>query len=90
MTNVLLPFSLAYGTWAGDERLVAGASALWEVYPASSGNEQVRALLAQITGGTALRIRTGRQQQGALHLYRDYCMHRRCYECPIARLGREG
>ncbi len=88
LANVLLPFSLAYGAWAGDERLMGGAAALWEVAPASSGNEPTRALLAQIAGGGALRLRTGRQQQGALHLLRHYCEHRRCFECPIARLGR--
>ena len=48
--NVLVPCALAYGTWTGDERLVAGAAALWEVAPASGGNEQVRALVAQLGG----------------------------------------
>ncbi len=88
VTNVLVPFALAYGTWAGDERLMAGAATLWEVAPASGGNQQVRALVGQLGGDRALRLRTGRQQQGALHLYRHYCTLRRCYECPIARLGR--
>ena len=48
--NVLVPCALAYGTWTGDERLVASAAALWEVAPASGGNEQVRALVAQLGG----------------------------------------
>ena len=82
---MLVPFALAYGTWAGDERLTAGAAALWEVAPASGGNQQVRALVAQLGGDRALRLRTGRH---ALHLSRHYCTVRRCYECPIARLGR--
>jgi hypothetical protein len=90
VVNILLPFALAYGSWAGDERLAGGAAALWEIVPASSGNEPVRALLAQIAGGSAIRPKTGRQQQGALHLFRHYCEHRRCFECPIARLGRSG
>ncbi|MGN6698167.1 MAG: DUF2851 family protein [Thermomicrobiales bacterium] len=87
IVNVVLPFALAYAAWAGDERLGAGAAALWEVVPASAGNEPVRALAAQIAGGATLRLKTGRQQQGALHLFRHYCEHRRCYECPIARLN---
>jgi hypothetical protein len=90
MMNVVLPFALAYAAWAGDERLGAGAAALWEVVPASAGNEPVRALAAQIAGGATLRLKTGRQQQGALHLFRHYCEHRRCYECPIARLNAPG
>lgn len=88
LTSVVLPFALAYAAWVEDERLGQGAAALWERVPASSGNEPVRALLAQIAGGAAIRVRTGRQQQGALHLFRHYCEARRCFECPIARLGR--
>lgn len=88
VANIILPFALAYGAWSGDERLSAGAAALWEALPASAGNEPIRALLNQLGGGKSLRLRTSRQQQGALHLYRHYCEHRRCYECPIARLGR--
>jgi hypothetical protein len=86
--NIVLPFALAYGAWAEDERLGMGAAALWEVAPATAGNEPIRALLGQIGGGKALRLKTSRQQQGALHLYRHFCEHRRCFECPIARLGR--
>lgn len=89
VANIILPFALAYGAWSEDERRSAGAAALWEVAPASGGNEPIRALLGQIGGGKALRLKTSRQQQGALHLYRHYCEHRRCYECPIARLGRD-
>ncbi len=89
VANIVLPFALAYGTWMEDERLSVGAAALWEATPASSGNEPIRALLNQIGGGKALRLKTSRQQQGALHLYRHFCEHRRCFECPIARLGRE-
>lgn len=88
VANIVLPFALAYGAWSEDERLGAGAAALWEAAPATSGNEPIRALLGQIGGGKALRLKTSRQQQGALHLYRHFCEHRRCYECPIARLGR--
>lgn len=88
LVNIVLPFALAHGQWSGDERVAGGAAALWEIVPASSGNEQVRGLVAQLGGGAELQPRTGRQQQGALHLFRNYCQHRRCYECPIARLGR--
>jgi hypothetical protein len=87
--NILLPFALAYGAWSEDDRLTAGAAALWEVAPATSGNEPIRALLGQIGGGKSLKLKTSRQQQGALHLYRHFCEHRRCFECPIARLARD-
>ena len=87
VTHVLMPFALAYGAWVGDERLTADAAALPEVAPASSGSLQARALVAQFGGG--LRLRTGRQQQGAWHLYRHSRTLRRCHECSVARLGRE-
>lgn len=90
VANIALPFALAYGAWAQDDLRSAGAAALWEALPASGGNEPIRALLAQLGGGKSLRLKTSRQQQGALHLYRHFCEHRRCFECPIARLGREG
>jgi hypothetical protein len=89
VNNIILPFALAYGAWSGDERLSGGAAALWEVAPASGGTEPTRALLAQLGGGPALKLRTGRQQQGALHLFRHYCEQRRCFECPLARLSRK-
>ncbi len=89
VNNILLPFALAYGAWSGDERLSGGAAALWEVAPASGGNEPTRALLAQLGGGKHLKLKTGRQQQGALHLFRHYCEQRRCFECPLARLSRK-
>ena len=85
---MLVAFALAYGTWADDELLTEGAATLCEGYPAPAANEQVRALTAPLRGYKALRLRTGRQQQGALHLYRHYCALRRCFECPIARLSR--
>ena len=65
-----------------------GAGALWEVARASGGNALVCALVAQLGGERVLRLRMGRQQ-GALHPYHHSCMLRRCYECPVARLGRE-
>ena len=88
VNNTVLPFALAYGAWSGDDRLGGGAAALWEIAPSSGGNEPTRALLAQLGGGPALKLKTGRQQQGALHLYRHYCEHRRCFECPLAWLSR--
>ncbi len=88
INNIVLPFTLAYGAWSEDDRLSSGAAALWEVTPSSGGNEPTRALLTQIAGGAALKLKTGRQQQGALHLFRHFCEHRRCFDCPIARLSR--
>lgn len=87
--NVLVPFCLAYGAWVGDEPLLAGAAALWERHPAPALSGPLRDFVAQLGGGRALRLRTGRQAQGALHLYKQLCQHRRCFECPLAALARQ-
>jgi len=89
LVNVAIPFALAYASWSGDERLAGAAAALWERTPPTGGNEATRAVLARL-GDPGLRLRTGRAQQGALHLGRHFCEERRCYECPLARLAREG
>jgi len=88
MVNVAIPFALAYAAWSGDERLAGAAAALWERTPPTGGNEATRAVLARL-GDPGLRLRTGRAQQGALHLGRHFCEQRRCYECPLARLSRQ-
>lgn len=89
LTNIVIPFALAYGAWAEDERLSEGASALWERTPATGGNVATRALLVRLGAEAGLRLKTGRAQQGALHLTHHYCEERRCYECPLARLSRK-
>jgi hypothetical protein len=87
LVNVAIPFALAYASWSGDDHLAGAAAALWERTPPTGGNEATRATLARL-GDPGLRLRTGRAQQGALHLSRHFCEQRRCYECPLARLTR--
>lgn len=87
LTNVVVPFALAYAAWTGDEDLSTGAASLWEQLPANAGNSTTRSLIAQLGGPTVVKLRTARQQQGALHLFQQYCEERRCYECPLARLS---
>ncbi|MFN8513513.1 MAG: hypothetical protein U0841_13165 [Chloroflexia bacterium] len=64
VANIVLPFALAYGAWSEDERLGAGAAALWEAAPATAGNEPIRALLGQIGGGKAIRLKTSQAAAG--------------------------
>lgn len=86
--NVVLPFAMAYGDWNQDDRLVEAAARLWERYPTTGSNAAVDRFILQV-GGSALRLRSARQQQGALAVYRQLCERRRCFECPLARLARE-
>ncbi len=85
INNILVPFVLAYGAWAGNERLSSSAAATWEIAPAAADTAPTTALLNQLAVRLPRKLKTGRQQQGALHLFRHYCEQRRCFECPLAR-----
>jgi len=87
--NVLLPFALAYGLRMGDDTLVAGAERVWDAYPAPRDNAITGAMRAQLggSGADALRVRTGRHQQGLIALYQERCKVRQCATCPVAHLA---
>lgn len=88
VVNVVLPFAMAFGDWNQDDRLVEAAARVWERYPAMGSNAAVDRFVLQVGGG-GLRLRSARQQQGALAVYRRLCEQRRCYECPLALLARQ-
>jgi len=87
--NVLLPFALVYGLRTGDDTLVAGAERVWDVYPAPRDNAITGAMRTQLggDGADALRVRTGRHQQGLIALYQERCKARQCATCPVAHLA---
>ena len=84
--NVVLPFSLAYAELHGLPALAAAARAAYRVHPRLAENEYTRAMADLLIAGEQRRalLRTARRQQGLLHLFRLYCDHRRCGECPAA------
>jgi len=86
--NVVLPFALVYGLQVGDEVLVTGSERVWETFPAPRDNAITRAIREQLsgTGVDALRVRTGRHQQGLIALYQERCKARQCAQCPVAHL----
>jgi len=87
--NVLLPFALVYGLRTGDDTLVAGAERVWDAFPAPRDNAITAAMREQLggSGADALRVRTGRHQQGLIALYQERCKVRQCATCPVAHLA---
>ncbi|MDI3341633.1 MAG: DUF2851 domain-containing protein, partial [Sphaerobacter sp.] len=87
IVNVVVPFLLAYGDAAGDDRLLTAGAALWDCLPAGAGNALVRKTVEQICGPHPVPVRSARAEQGVLHLQRTGCALMRCYECPVAHLA---
>jgi|YNPNPStandDraft_1061719.scaffolds.fasta_scaffold41978_2 hypothetical protein len=78
--NVILPFAHALGRITGNIRLSRTALKTYEAYPAIGGNE-ITSYMSQML---SLPVKTVRQEQGMIHLYRNWCRDKRCPECPAA------
>ncbi|MDZ4246357.1 MAG: DUF2851 family protein, partial [Dehalococcoidia bacterium] len=83
VVNVFLPFLYALGNVRRWHKLRSHAMDIYMSSPAMAeyGINQVmkNRLLDCLPGNTAL------QQQGLLHIYKNYCCSQRCATCPIAR-----
>jgi len=82
--SVLLPFSLAYAAHERDASLEDAARQAWIGLKHAEWTRPAKRALAQVTGGPGIRHLGERGHQGLLHLDRELCTPRRCYECPIA------
>ncbi len=82
VTNALLPFAFALGKMVKDRRLMKKALALYHGYPGLAENEITRHMASQLhlEGRFAY---TACQQQGLIHIFRNYCREGACSECPL-------
>jgi hypothetical protein len=87
IVNVLIPFAIAYGREADQERLVDAAANLWASLPAGRGNAVTRRTIDQICGPHGITPASARAEQGLIHINRRGCSLMRCYECPVAHLA---
>src|SRR5690606_4541229 len=87
IVNVVLPFALAYGDAAGDDRLTVAAAALWDRLPAGAGSGWACKTAEQVRGPHPVPVRSARAEQGLLHVRHTGCAQMRCYECPVAHLA---
>jgi hypothetical protein len=86
VTNVLLPFAFALAGTVKDRQLMSKAMALYHGYPGLAENEITRHMASQLH----LEYRfacTACQQQGLIHIFRNYCREGRCTECPLNSTG---
>lgn len=80
VVNVLLPFCYAVG--GARSRLHRRALALYRAFPHLDDNHVSREMAQQAGIGAALAD-SARRQQGLVHLYRRFCLERRCRRCPL-------
>ncbi len=82
VVNVILPFAFAWGELAGEAKLMKKPVDLYRTYPRLAENCITRHManqlcLEQFSGFTAC------DQQGLIHIFRNYCREGRCSECPL-------
>ncbi len=88
VVNILIPVLLAYADTHGKPHLREEACVVYALYPRLPENKITRAMSDEAFGPRKRSaIKTARQQQGLIHLYRLYCEARRCYECPVSGLS---
>ena len=78
VVNVLLPFSFA---WA-DGPLGEHAIELYRTYPRLDENQITREMRIQLLVGSRV-VNSARRQQGLVHLWKSFCLERRCPQCPL-------
>jgi hypothetical protein len=82
--NVWLPFALAFSLREGLPGLEGRAKQLYAAFPRLEVNSLERHICQQL-GLKSGHFKTARLQQGALHLYRNFCLKGACRSCPLNR-----
>ncbi len=85
--NALLPWVAATALTEGDSQLLDAAVQLLSGYPAASPNAVTRHMRRQLRLGC--RETNAAEQQGMLHLFREYCRQGRCDACPLGGSWRD-
>jgi hypothetical protein len=84
VVNILLPLLVAHADRQNLPKLSETAVAVYARYPKLGENTITDAMSEEALGPRKAAIKTARQQQGLIGLYRLYCQARRCYECPVS------
>lgn len=82
--SVLLPVALAWAAHTDDPELEDAARRAWIGLKHVEWTRPAKRALVQVSGGPGIRGLGERGHQGLLHLDRELCTPRRCFECPIA------
>jgi hypothetical protein len=86
--NVLIPARIAAAKKKGDARAEKNLRSEWMKLPSRSSASYCRTIEQELLEGE--RVQTVADEQGALHLYRNYCSRLRCAECPVGKQLIEG
>ena len=81
--NTILPFLYAWGEIGAEPKLKKEAAAIYHRYPRSGDNELTRYMKQQLVLKPDVGL-SACQQQGLLHIFKNYCRHRNCSQCPVA------
>lgn len=82
--NLILPLALALARHVLDPDLEDAASDAWARLPVAEWSRPAKRARYQVAGEHGLDRLGERGVQGLIHLDRQLCTPRRCYECPIA------
>ncbi len=80
--NVLLPFAAAFGQHTDQHEKLENSLVIYSTWPAGEENNIERHMESQL-GIKRSQIQTAQRQQGLLYLYKRFCTHGRCGECPL-------
>ncbi len=83
VVNILLPFSFAWAEKFSQPWLRERAMELYRNHPQLGENWVTRYMEGRIFGEHEAKVNSARRQQGLVHLYKTFCVERRCCECPL-------
>ncbi len=84
VVNILLPFCFAWAEMTSQPGLEGQALEIYRGYPRLGENRVTRYMERQIFSGHHLKsVDSACRQQGLIHLYKVFCLERRCHECAL-------
>ncbi len=87
LTNVMLPFLIAYGEHTDDSAISDWAINLFRRAPAAGMNRLIRSMRDDVYGLPPRYVpMTAARQQGLLHIYHTWCREKRCDACAVGQM----
>jgi hypothetical protein len=83
IVNVILPFAFSWGELANEAKLTENAIELYRNYPKLAENCITQHMKKQLCLEESFDF-NAHDQQGLIHVFRNYCREGRCSQCPLA------
>jgi hypothetical protein len=81
--NIVLPFLFAYGRIHSLPRLCRRAIELYRSHDKLQENWVTRHMTRKLLGGNGPGVVSACQQQGLIHIHREFCAGHQCAACPL-------